>query len=82
MKAFLSHSSKDKSFVRRIADKLGPARCEYDEYSFEYTLNAQAIRQTFARADLFVLFLSENSTKRPLSMKKSVLPWISELKVR
>jgi TIR domain len=63
MKAFLSHSSKDKSLVRQIADKLGPTRCEYDEYSFEYTLNAQAIRQAFARADLFVLFLSENSTK-------------------
>ena len=63
MKAFLSHCSKDKSLVREIADKLGPARCEYDEYTFEYVLNARAIRQAFARADLYVLFVSENSTK-------------------
>ena len=63
MKALLSHSSKDKSFVRQIADRLGVARCEYDEYTFEYVLNSQAIRRAFARSSLFVLFLSENSTR-------------------
>lgn len=62
MKAFLSHSSKDKSIVRKIADRLGCARCEYDEYTFEYTLNSKAIRTALARSDIFVLFLSENST--------------------
>ena len=61
MKAFLSHSSKDKAFVKAVADALGAARCEYDEYTFEYVLNAQAIRKAFARSDLFVLFLSANS---------------------
>ena len=63
MKAFLSHSSKDKSFVREVADRLGAARCEYDEYTFEYVLNMQAIRRAFARSSLFVLFLSEHSIK-------------------
>jgi hypothetical protein len=63
MKAFLSHSSKDKSFVREIADRLGAARCEYDEYTFEYILNSQAIRRAFSRSSLYVLFLSEHSTR-------------------
>ena len=61
MKAFLSHSSKDKYFVREIANSLGGALCEYDEYSFDFVLTSQAIRQAFARCDLFVLFLSANS---------------------
>jgi hypothetical protein len=57
MKAFLSHSSKDKHFVRAIADSLGSALCDYDEYTFEFVLNAQAIRQAFSRCDLFSSFL-------------------------
>ena len=65
MKALLSHSSKDKHFVEKVASYLGTALCEYDEYTFEYTLNAQAIRKAFARSNLFVLFLSENSIKSP-----------------
>lgn len=40
---------------------IGLARCEYDEYTFEYILNTEAIRRAFRRSDLFVLFLSENS---------------------
>ena len=56
MKAFLSHSRNDKHFVRAVADSLGSALCEYDEYTFEFILSAQAIRQAFARCDLFVFF--------------------------
>jgi hypothetical protein len=63
MKAFLSHSSKDKHFVQAIAHSLGSALCEYDEYTFDFVLNAQAIRQAFSRCDLFVLFLSANSIR-------------------
>jgi tetratricopeptide (TPR) repeat protein len=63
MKAFLSHSSKDKDFVRKVADLLGKIQCEYDEYTFESTLNVQAIRRALSRCDLFVLFLSANSSK-------------------
>lgn len=61
MKAFLSHSSKDKIIVRKVADYLGLFQCEYDEYTFERILNAEAIRRSLLRSDLFVLFLSENS---------------------
>ncbi len=61
MKAFLSHSSKDKAFVRRVAELLGTAQCEYDEYTFDHTLNVEAIRAALRRSSLFVLFLSDNS---------------------
>jgi post-segregation antitoxin (ccd killing protein) len=63
VKAFLSHSSKDKAFVRSVADLLGLSRCEYDEYTFEFTLNAEAIRRALKRCNLFVFFLSENSIR-------------------
>jgi tetratricopeptide (TPR) repeat protein len=63
MKAFLSHSSKDKALVRAVADRLGVARCEYDEYTFEFTLNAEAIRNALKRSTLFVFFLSHDSVR-------------------
>ena len=63
MKAFLSHSSKDKAFVRKVAELIGTARCEYDEYTFDFILNAQAIRQALRRCDLFVFFLSKDSIR-------------------
>ncbi|NJO33556.1 MAG: TIR domain-containing protein [Rhodospirillales bacterium] len=61
MKAFLSHSSKDKYFVGQVAKALGTTQIEYDEQTFEYTLNVKAIRHALARSDLFVAFLSANS---------------------
>ena len=48
VKAFLSHSSKDKHFVREVAKGLGNVQTEYDEYTFEYVLNAAAIRRGLA----------------------------------
>jgi tetratricopeptide (TPR) repeat protein len=61
MKAFLSHSSKDKAFVRQVADGLGRVQIEYDEYTFEFILNAAALQRALDRSGVFVLFLSENS---------------------
>jgi hypothetical protein len=61
VKAFLSHSSQDKYFVREVAKYLGNLQIEYDEYTFENVLNAEAIRRALARSNLFVLFLSANS---------------------
>jgi tetratricopeptide (TPR) repeat protein len=61
VKAFLSHSSKDKFFVREVADILGLAQCELDELTFDITLNVDAIHTALTRSDLFVLFLSKNS---------------------
>lgn len=37
MRAFLSHSSKDKDFVRQVAEILGPLLVEYDERTFDYS---------------------------------------------
>jgi hypothetical protein len=65
VKAFLSHSSKDKYFVGQVAAALGPLQIEYDEKTFDLTLNVQAIRRALSRADLFVLFLSTNSIASP-----------------
>ena len=65
MKAFLSHSSKDKAFVTQVAEALGPAQCEFDQYTFDYTLTTQAIRRALSRSDLFVFFLSEDSLRSP-----------------
>ena len=61
MKAFLSHSSKDKDFVRPIYEILGESQCEYDERTFGYELNVRAIRDALERTDLFVYFLSSQS---------------------
>lgn len=61
MRAFLSHSSRDKYVVRQVADALGDAHCEYDERSFEYEFNVKAIRDALDRSDLFVYFLSAQS---------------------
>lgn len=61
MKAFLSHSSKDKDFVRMVARVLGELQVEFDERTFEYEFNVAAIRHALQRSDIFVYFLSKNS---------------------
>jgi tetratricopeptide (TPR) repeat protein len=61
VKAFLSHSSKDKHFVGQVAAALGTLQIEYDDQTFEPILNVQAIRRALNRSDLFVVFLSANS---------------------
>ena len=61
MKAFLSHSSKDKHVVRQVAKALGNIQIEYDEHTLEHILTNQAISRALARSDVFVLFLSANS---------------------
>jgi tetratricopeptide (TPR) repeat protein len=61
MKAFISHSSKDKHIAKAVADELGELRCEYDNYTFDFVLNSDAIRRALLRSDIFVLLLSQNS---------------------
>ena len=61
-KAFLSHSSAQKDFARKVADKLGPSRCVFDEYSFETGEKIlDEILRTLSSSDLFVLFLSNEA---------------------
>ena len=63
MKAFLSHSSRDKEpYVRIVANKLGPENCHYDEWTFEAGLKTlDEIQKGLDTTDLFVLFLSDTS---------------------
>jgi hypothetical protein len=60
MKAFLSHSSKDKPTVHEVADQLGLANVELDSDTFDRgVLNVAAIQEALHKASLFVLFLSK-----------------------
>ncbi|MTI67837.1 MAG: TIR domain-containing protein [Firmicutes bacterium] len=63
MKAFLSHSSKDKEhYVEKVAKKIGKDRVVYDEFSFEKGLKSiEEIDRGLDASDLFVVFISENS---------------------
>ena len=61
MSAFISHSSKDKAFVGQVVEALSSLNVEYDEQTFEFTLNVQAIRNALKRSDIVVFFLSKNS---------------------
>lgn len=62
MKAFLSHSSKDKLLVKAVFEDLGAARCVYAAESFEEgKTSAEAIFSSLGETDLFVLFLSRSA---------------------
>jgi hypothetical protein len=61
-KAFLSHSSKDKEFVRSIALELGRQHCLFDEQTFETGEEfKRSIQEGLDSSAIFVLFASENS---------------------
>lgn len=62
IKAFISHSSKDKPLVSEIFRKLSAAQAHYDEATFEKgETSASEIFQAMAETDVFALFLSKNS---------------------
>lgn len=63
IKAFLSHSSKDKdSYVRNVANWLGKDNIIYDEFTFEEgETPLDEILRGLDRSSLFVIFLSENA---------------------
>ncbi len=62
MKAFLSHSSRDKSLVSKVFEDLGAASAIYDVESFEDgKRSAEEIFRSLTNSDLFVLFVSGNS---------------------
>jgi tetratricopeptide (TPR) repeat protein len=62
VKAFLSHSSKDKNLVDAVAKHLGRQFSLYDRFEFatgeEFT---EAIRRCLDQSEIFVLFASSNS---------------------
>lgn len=63
IKAFLSHSSKDKnSYVRHVANWLGKDNIVYDEFTFEEgETPLEEILKGLEKSNLFVIFLSENA---------------------
>lgn len=64
MKAFLSHSSKDKSLVEAVGKQLGRQFCLYDRFDFSTGDDFKvAIQRCLDQAALFVLFASEDSLK-------------------
>lgn len=66
VRAFLSHSSKDKEFVRAVADELGRQFCVFDERSFTTGVELlAAIRDGMTSSSLFVLFASRNALESP-----------------
>ena len=61
-KAFLSHSSKDKELIRKIALQLGRNNCHYDEFTFEAGRQTlEEILHGLEDTDVFVLFISDAS---------------------
>lgn len=61
-KAFLSHSSKDKELVEKIATQLGKNNCHYDKFTFEAgNLTLDEIFKGLADTDVFVLFISKTA---------------------
>ena len=62
MKAFLSHSSKDKGVVEEVAKALRPGTYSIDSQTFDFgSTNSRAILDALKQSDLFVLFLSSHS---------------------
>lgn len=78
-KAFLSHSSKQKPLVEKIANQLGKNNCHYDSLTFEPGM--QTLEEIFAGledTDIFVLFLSEEALesdwiKKEISVARKLL---------
>jgi tetratricopeptide (TPR) repeat protein len=61
-RAFLSHSSKDKEFVRAVALSLGRQLCVFDEQTFHSADDLRKIIvDTLASSAMFVLFASKHS---------------------
>lgn len=62
MKAFLSHSSLDKEFVRSVAKELGRQFCVFDEQSFSSGDEfKKAIEARLNESTIFVLFASKTA---------------------
>lgn len=74
IKAFLSHSSKDKeSYVRNVANWLGKDNITYDELTFEEGERPlDEIIKNLDNASLFVIFLSENALSSPWVQKEII----------
>ena len=81
-KIFLSHSSKNKDYVRPIFEYFGGDRCIFDEMTFETGM--QTLKEIFKgidNADIFVFFISNDSLESPW-VKKEIFQAILKDKVK
>lgn len=70
-KAFLSHSSKDKSYIDIVAKKIGIDNCVYDKHAFEEGMETiDEIYKGLDETDVFVLFISDTSLNSPWVRKE------------
>ncbi|CAX61490.1 Putative TPR repeat-containing protein [Erwinia billingiae Eb661] len=74
IKAFLSHSSKDKEhYVRNVANWLGKENIIYDEFTFEEgEKTLDQIMEGLGESELFVLFIS-NSALESKWVRKEII---------
>ena len=64
-KAFLSHSSSDKEFVRAVASNLGRQLCIFDEQVFDTGATfKESIEKYLDDSSIFVLFVSAEALGR------------------
>ena len=62
LKAFLSHSSKQKGYVEVVAKGLGKSNIIFDKWTFEEgNKTIDEIFQGLSETDLFVLFISNEA---------------------
>ncbi|MGE4511350.1 MAG: TIR domain-containing protein [Sulfurimonadaceae bacterium] len=62
MKAFLSHSSKNKEFIREVANKLGRLHSIFDERSFDTGVEFEnSIIKFLDKTSIFVFFATKES---------------------
>lgn len=62
IKAFISHSSIQKSFVESLVENLGRTVCIVDAYDFEPARKSKdEIFRNIRNADIFILLISQSA---------------------
>src|SRR5690606_29428559 len=66
MKAFLSHSSKDKDFVSKVFEYLTASRAHYDSVTFHsFERSHEALTSALRDSDVIVVFWSPDALGSP-----------------
>ena len=82
-RAFLSHSTTDKQFVRAVANALGRQVCLFDEQVFEDGEQFKdAIETMLDESSVFVLFVGEDTLERIWVQFEISEAWIESLSPR
>lgn len=82
-RAFLSHSSTDKEFVRAVANELGRQYCLFDEQVFEDGEQFKgAIETMLDESAVFVLFVSEATLSRIWVQFEITEAWYRKLEAK